>query len=381
MRAVRLTTTMMLALASTAWPAADACAEDAVELSAEYVADYISGLAGDPGKTEEFVDHLSLSASFDLNRLAGWRDTRLFVNVINNSGGAPNDELATLQGVDNIEVSRQRARLYELWLETVIGGVNVRGGLYDLNSEFYANESAGLLIAPAFGIGSELAATGPNGPSIFPSTALALRLAMPLSPQDQFKIVVLNAEAGVLGDPNGVDVSLDDGALIVVEWSHDGAVDFNLGGWTYTDEQADIRLPEEARAAGVYATAERVLWNAAEPRETTAFIRIGLADGDTSPYVGGWQTGILVGRVFASRPESQFSFGVYQGRLGDKFRANLEDDGIGAADAETGIELTYSDQVTPWLRLQPDLQLVRNPGGDASRDDLFVGVLRLAISL
>ena len=100
--------------------------------------------------------------------------------MLNNSGGAPNDVAGTLQGVDNIEVRTPRLRLFELWLEQSLGPASVRAGLYNLNSEFYADDAAGQLLAPAFGIGSELAATGPNGPSIFPSTALGVRLNVDL---------------------------------------------------------------------------------------------------------------------------------------------------------------------------------------------------------
>ena len=98
--------------------------------------------------------------------------------LLNNSSGMPNGDAGTAQGVDNIEVSRHRTRLFEAWVQQDFAGAaaSVRAGLYDLNGEFYANDSAGLLIAPAFGISSELAATGANGPSVFPSTALAMRL-------------------------------------------------------------------------------------------------------------------------------------------------------------------------------------------------------------
>ena len=81
--------------------------------------------------------------------------------------------------MNNIEVAETRFKVYEAWIEQGFGDgrVSLRAGLYDLNSEFYTNDAAGALIAPPFGIGSELSATGPNGPSIFPSTALAVRLA------------------------------------------------------------------------------------------------------------------------------------------------------------------------------------------------------------
>jgi porin len=48
------------------------------------------------------------------------------------------------------------------------------------------------------------------------------------------------------------------------------------------------------------------------PRKTTAFARLGVSDGDTTAFKGGWQAGVLVERVFASRADSAFSIGVNQ---------------------------------------------------------------------
>ena len=54
--------------------------------------------------------------------------------------------------------------------------VSLLVGLYDLNSEFDANGTAGFFINSSFGIGAELGASGLNGPSIFPVTSLGTRL-------------------------------------------------------------------------------------------------------------------------------------------------------------------------------------------------------------
>jgi len=75
------------------------------------------------------------------------------------------------------------------------------------------------------------------------------------------------------------------------------------------------------------------------------------------------------------------AFGVYQGRLNVKQRDNLRADGLQVAAFETGFELTASDQVTPWLRIQPDLQFIHNPNADHARGDAWVAALRLAFTL
>lgn len=301
--------------------------------------------------------------------------------------GAPNDVVSTLQGVDNIEVDRHRLRLYEFWVEAAMGEGSVRAGLYDLNSEFYATESAGLLIAPAFGIGSEIAATSPNGPSIFPSTALAVRVSMPISKRAAFMIAVINAEAGVLGDPDGVDTEFEHGVLAVSELTWSGDTNLSFGAWSYTDRQDDIRDanefgdPVRRRAFGGYATIERrLVGDADSARATTGFLRVGFSDGDTTPYSGGWQPGLLIDRVLAGRPRSALSVGINQGILNNKFRANALDLGEPVERSETQIEITYSDMIGP-VMLQPDLQLIPNPGVDPTRDAALVATLRFLIAI
>jgi porin len=357
-----------------------------VELAGSYRVDVIGAVSGDAPHRGRVLHDVTIDADADLAELAGWHGARAHATVLGDFGGTPNDDIATLQGVDNIEVSRHRVRLFEAWLEQDLGhGAGLRAGLYDLNAEFYANDSAGLLLAPAFGIGSELAATGPNGPSIFPSTSLAVRLRLQPSANTYVQAAALNAHAGVLGDPDGIDTSFDDGALVIGEFGWTGPIKIGVGGWTYSKRQDDIRdvgaagAPERRRAAGAYLLLERELWAQEESgRKVTGFLRAGLADGDTTPFRGGWQAGVLVAAPIASRPNSQFSIGVNQARLSDKFRANFSDAGGRASASEGQLEITYADTLGR-LTLQPDVQYVVRPGGDAARRDVVIAGLRLGV--
>jgi len=353
-----------------------------------YKADVSGPLSGAENQAGRFLDNIDATADVSLERLWGWFGAHAYVHLLSNSGGAPNDIAETLQGVDNIEVARPRAKLYQFWIEQSFADdrFSVLAGLYDLNSEFYQTEAAGLLIAPAFGIGSELAATGPNGPSIFPSTALAMRARWAVSRQQKLRVAVIDAAAGVLGDPGGVDTSFDNGALIIAEWSRSGAVQMRVGAWRYTDRQDDIRdvdalgAPVRRRAQGMYVSIEGPLSHGAS-RETTGFLRIGAADGDTTAYRGGWQAGVNVTPAFASRPESAFSIGVDQGLIDPKQRANMRDLGQSPAHAESALEITYADQLVKHVTLQPDLQFIHDPAADRDRNDVVVGTLRVAIDL
>ncbi|MDZ4376331.1 MAG: carbohydrate porin [Phenylobacterium sp.] len=359
-------------------------------VSATYTADVTGVVGGVRPRAGRYLDNLDLTAEFDLESAVGWRGATLQAYLLNNSGGAPNDLAGTLQGVDNIEVARPRLRLFELWLEQAFaqGRVSARAGLYNLNSEFYANESAGLLIAPSFGIGSELAATGPNGPSIFPSTALGARVNAEVGETGYVRAAVLNARSGVVGDPGGVDWDFGHGVLAVAEAGIDqGPTRVSAGAWRYSERQDDIRhldaagAPARRRAQGVYALGEQRLFGQADGPEAWAFVRLGASDGATTPFKGGWQAGLLVRRPFASRPDSQFSIGVQQGVLNRRFRANLRDGGDDAARAETGFEITYADRLTDRITLQPDLQWIHNAGGVRDAKTRLVAALRLKVDL
>ncbi|HVY89224.1 MAG TPA: carbohydrate porin [Hyphomonadaceae bacterium] len=384
-----LISTVALATALAAAPAwaQDEEKKEPITWAFTYKADISTVVAGGTSKSGRYLDDVELTGEFSLEDLIGWSGATLYGHLLSNSGAAPNGVADTLQGIDNIEVARPRAKLYQLWLEQELadGRASVLAGLYDLNSEFYQTETAGLLIAPAFGIGSELAATGPNGPSIFPSTSLAVRGRFDIAPGQRIQGAVLNANAGVLGDPNGVDWSFDNGALLIGEWVASGDATMRVGAWRYTDTQDDIRdvdafgAPVQRQAEGVYASLEGPIW-AGGGRKVAGFVRAGAADGHTTPFLGGWQAGVLVSQVFAGRPDSQFSIGVNQGLVNARQRANARDAGETPTNGESALEITYADTVLEHVTLQPDLQIIHAPNADSDRDTDVIATLRLAVA-
>jgi len=355
-----------------------------------YTADVAGTVHGGTAHAGRALDNLDVIVDGDLDKLIGWRGATVHGYLLNNSGGAPNDLAGTLQGIDNIEVARPRARLYELWVQSKFADDHgsVLAGLYDLNSEFYSTEASGLLLAPPFGIGSEFASTGPNGPSIFPSTALAVRARIEGGRGAYLQAAALNAHAGTVGDPDGPSTSFDNGALIIAEAGVGDSWRLAAGGWFYTERQPDLRAldangdPALSKARGGYLLAEYPFIDGGDSgRSVRGFARLGFSDGDTTPFSSGWQAGVLVERVFASRPDSAFSIGMEQGRLSSKQRANTLDAGVTPADAESSVEITYSDKVAPRVSLQPDLQVIRRAGGDRDAETVVVAALRLTINL
>jgi porin len=359
------------------------------QFEAAYRVDLFGVADGGLSRGARYLDNVSASLDVDLDRAVRWKGAKTHFNLLNNFGGRPNDLAGTLQGVDNIEVGERRLKLYEAWIEQDLAGGagTVRAGLYDVNSEFYVTDPSGLLINPSFGVGPEFAATGPGGPSIFPSTSLAVRAEVRPGKTTYVRAVALNAQPGDPGDRGGVDVSFDEGLLLVAEAGWEGPVRLALGVWRYTRDQGDLREfdpmgnPKGRSSEGVYGLAEAPLAGKEGGRLLSAFLRGGLSDGDTGPFRGSVVGGLLLEQPFRGRPDSALSAGVAWARLSDKLRASALDLGERLASAETVLELTYSDKVLPRLTLQPDVQYVLRPGGSRTAGSALVLGLRATVGL
>lgn len=374
---------MLLICAAGALHPSDARAEDQgpVAFTLGSAIDGVAAFGDAPSRARE-LDLTDASLDLDLAALTGWSGATVRLRGQISGGGTPNDDVMSLAGIDNAEVTRQRTRLYEAWLDQGFAGgaVSARLGLYDLNTEFYATDSSALLIAPRYGIGSELSATGVNGPSIYPSTALTLRLRAQDSQGRYLQAAVLNARANGLGDPGGIDSRFGDGVLTIAQggWQGDGG-SLALGVWRYSRRQDDLfavdgsGAPIQRHAQGIYGLAERRIGR------SVAFLRGGVSDGSTGPFKASWQAGVLMSPVFGGREESQASIGLGQDIAGQAFRRASLAGGAPLGRTETALELTYSDRLVRHLSLQPDLQVIHRTGAIPARD--LVTVLTLRVKL
>lgn len=326
----------------------------AYEFDATYTADVWHNARGGLRTGSVYLDNLDMSLAIDGANAWGLSSVTAFIRALNSNGGGFSERyVGDTMTVSNIDAPRAW-RPYEVWLEwsSEVSPTSLRVGLYDLNSEFDTNETRALFVHSSHGVGHDLGQTGHNGPSIFPVTALAVRLAW--APHERWRtlIAVLDAVPGEADDPDhpSLDLSADDGALAVgeVQWAYGRARKVSLGYWRYTSHFADTN-------AGGYAAAEFAVGSA-----TTAFVRYGLANGRVNEF------------------DRTAAAGIRHRSLG--FAASYA--WIGAARArepyEAVLELTSRIQVTDWLVLQPDVQYIVNPGATRGQDDSLVFGLRFS---
>jgi porin len=331
--------------------------------------------------------NVDLKLSLDLNEIFGWTDATIEVYGLGNGGTRPSDRYLVAQPVSSIETNPDW-RLYAANLQFTVadGDLSFLIGLYDLNSEFCTLASAAPFVNSAFGIGPEIAQTGEAGPSIFPVTSLGIRTIF--APFESW-VVSLALLDGVPGNPNsstgtyvvfnGGDGYLIAGEIAYAEETKDIPVPFKIGvgGWMYTSpfedlaEVCDAGSPIWRRGnSGVYGLIEGPV-----ERHLSGFIRVGTANAHLNRFDLSVAGGINLHDIFRVGDLAGIALSIAHN--GWEY-CSIADPLTVAS--ETVIELTYLTNITPWLAIQPDMQVFANPDGNSTRSALVAGGARFLLS-
>lgn len=355
-----------------------------IELGATY--DYFYNTSGGVETGGGYVGNIDLTFDFDMASLVGWNGAQFFFYGLGNHGDSPTEFSGDMQGPSNIETGMEYFKLYEAWFQQNLfdDKLSLLFGLHDLNSEFYASDPAGLFLNSSQGIGTEMAQTGANGPSIFPVAGLAARIM--IQPVEN---VYINAAAydAVSGDPDApettyVDFAFDEGFLAVAELGYyiEGDIKVAAGYWQYTDAVPHITDtttagdPIDVTGAGYYLLADKTLMDT-----ISLFLRVGMAAADAYEVDMNIAYGITAVPTFLGREDDLIGLGVTTVRLSSVFTDAGAAANIDYEKSETAVELTYLAQITPWFSIQPDLHYIINPGGDPTLDDAVMLLVRASL--
>jgi porin len=368
-----------------------------VNIAAAYTADGWWNTEGGLQEGMAYLDLVQVALGFDAGRAFELGSIAVFASVVRANQATFSDRyVGDALVVSNID-ARADLQFQEAWIDWgfgAFGSGSVRAGLYDVNTEFDTTESRRLFLNSAYGIGHDLAQTGQNGPSIFPDTGLAVRLAWEPVDRLQLKLAALDA---VPGDPNDSGrsrwhVSRSEGALWIAEASTGmGRVaTISAGYWRYGHEFADLLPrddePEDPRGhdnAGGYVTAEfspEADPTDGEPR-WSGFLRVGSASGHVNEFDRYFAAGVVLQASWPKLRSSQLGLAVSAARASTDYRTIQAQQGLETDSYECNVELTWRIPVTDHVVLQPDLQYVMNPSVDAQLDDALAIGLRLELSL
>ena len=367
------------------------------------------------------MTNIDLGVTADLEKLAGWNGATVYVNVLYSGGSRINASYTgSLMGVSSIEVDVPTARLFQAWIQQNFFNdqFSLLAGIYPIDSEFYAMESASVLIHPAFGTPGDLALT--YVPSEFNHAAPGLR-AKWLS-EDRTLYGMAAVVNGVAGDPDYTKSyffksSGGQGSFVIGEfgWKPREAgitlkpvepvrtvpteelYDYErfkpegkyaVGLWRYSKPppgqyavDADGQ-PAQGHSQGGYVLAENTLFGLGEKgRDVSAFARYSWSNGLATAIDRTWNVGVRVRGPLASRPDDVLVIGAVYGGLSSGYRSTQAADGSLTAASENVLEITWRAAITRYFAVQPVAQWIRHPGGGADTERATVLGVRMQIVL
>jgi porin len=371
--------------------ACEAPACPGLELSAGYTADFRRNTRGGFARGNAWSGLLEAGVAWRSDEVlpAGLLSTS--ASLIHVSGdGISGERVGDLQGLNNIEAD-SGWYLYDLWAEVAFGArqaASVRAGFLDLNAEFDSSDTAGFFVSPPFGIGTDLAQTGENGPAVFPVTALGVRLDGQAGAL-QWRLAAFEGSPGRTDRHRfaTIDYSRAEGALLAGELQFAAARLHKLaiGAWTYTARFERIDAASSGDVArrrgnrGAYAMVDAPLGALGQAR-LDGMLRAGFAAArfNASAHYAG--AAVVASNLLPGRPDDGLGLAIAHARTGRQFRSQLAFDGGSPARSETALELTWRAPLAPWIAIVPSLQWIDSPGADRSRRDAFVAGARVEVS-
>jgi porin len=344
-----------------------------------YTGEVMGNASGGLKRGARYLDNLDLVFEADMDQLVGWKGAQIHIYGLYNNGTSISALAGDTQAISNIETGVSALRLYEAWIEQKIGErLSLKAGLYDLNSEFDALDAAGLFVSSPHGIGTDFAQSGRNGPSIFPSTSLAMRIEV--APTEGWKVraAILDGVPGNPDHPGRTTVRLGDGdgALLVGELEAPlGGGKLLAGHWRYT---ADFDRNDASGAgkgnSGTYVRGELPLARS-DGRAIDAFLRLGTASGRYNMFDFFTGAGVKFSGWVPGRDDDEFGVAVAAAFTSASYRV-----ATGAAPSEVAFEATYRTPLTSWLAVQPSVHYIHRPSADPAIKGALVFGLRAEAS-
>ena len=363
--------------------------------------EFWANLAGGIKQGATYDGLTTANLCIDLEKAVHWTGAKIFTFGYQIWGPGPTrDYVGALQLISSIEATPS-TKLYDLWFEQELfdGKVSFRFGQGGVDDEFMAAPYDALYLNSSFTLPPLIALNLPSGGPAYPLAAPFARLQ--LNPTNEISLMsgVFTEDPAPPGSGNpqerdlhGTAFRLDDHALSITELSYtpsflgDLQGVYKLGMWFATGPFADqLRSTDGLSLANpasngiplthagdyaVYAIANQMLWHKpkTEDQGIGVFLSIQHSPADrnvNSLFIDGgvnWK-GPLPGRSHDAAGIALTYAGI-SSALRQFSRDVIYFTGLGApfAQGEPIIEATYRLRLTPWFKLQPDLQYVINPG-------------------
>ena len=329
----------------------------------------------------DWTSVLEFGLDVDAQKLAGIPGGSVHASFLWIEGTDPSERVGNLNTISSLSAPAA-ARVYQLWYKQSLAPVTVKLGQVVPGDDFMVSSTAALYFNASFGTYPTLTAN--TNASTYPLGAPGAVVTWQVTEAVSIQSGVYVADAGPNdGSNHGFDWSTGHGWVVFSEVAYKTSLGgqpgiVKLGGYYDTAHFTDLVTGDRDRGNwSVYVLGDQTLYAAAPGGPTaTAFAGAGLSpqqDRNTVYYYA--QAGVNIVGLVPSRPKDVLGLGALYTRLSADYVQSSRAAGTPVTSQEAIVELTYQAVITPFLTLQPDLQLVFD--ASQSRRDAVVFGLRL----
>lgn len=343
----------------------------------------------------------------DFEKLSGVNGLSFFANIfqLHGDSGPTRNLVGNLNTISNIE-ALPTTRLSEAWLEqSILGGKgSIRAGQIVVDTEFLFSQYFSFFITSDWP--TNPAVNIPSGGPAYPLSTPGVRFKLEPTPQTTFLLAVFNGDpAGQCGYPDpeqcnryGLNFRVNDPPFVISEMQYRYNQDakatalaggIRIGGWHHFGGFSDLRfdvnglpladplsngIARQLRGnSGIYAVHDQQLYRPAGADANSGvlwFTRVAYSPADRSLvdfYVDG---GLIFSKMISSRPDDAFGVSFLYSHVSKQAREHDLDTRLFTGlpvplrNYELSLEASYSASIMPGWTLQPNLQLIFNPGGN-----------------
>lgn len=381
----------------------DGLAESGIEIGASATQIYQQNTRGGLSthrRAGRYSGSYDLEIQVDFEKLSGIENGRLYMlteGKWSESGGINDPAVGSVFNVNGDGAPRRAMDITQLWYEHSFAAqhLHLRFGKMDLTGGFehhncpvsfdcsmFANDETAQFLNGAL----------INNPTIpFPENGLGVAVHYGLDESWYISAAAADAQADAREAGFNTAFSDEDYFFYIAETgltpvfdSANGALAgaYRVGLWYDPQPKASTDLADAGESyrddVGFYLTCDQMITKEdTDPEDSQGlgvFFRYGNADSSRNDITNFWSFGFQYQGLFDGRDDDVLGAGFAQGVFSDKSSATYTD------DYESAIEVYYNAQIAPWLTISPDVQYVKNPGGDNSTSDAVVLGVRVQMT-
>jgi porin len=380
---------------------------------------FFTDVQGNPvgGETHGFREssNWGLDVTMDMDKLADLKGSQFHVSFALRSGTSLTDE-----DIGNVFNVAQTCCQHTYWLVNVDWQQRLFGDLLELRGGRIA-AGDDFMTSPLYGYFLQSGIDGNTGGiffnvpmTVYPTATWGIRARVMPIPQIYVMAGVYNGDPTLVqNEKHGVDWTMRGPLFAMGEVGfrlnqEPGATglpgNYKVGGYYAAGDYPDLYFDVQGGAAsvsglpplvhrggngGFYFLLDQTVYQPGGPesrRGLIPFLSLLFAPDTSINTMPFFLNGGLVYRgPFASRPHDRAAFGVVYGSFSNELarsqRASRRaGSAVGIQSYELVLELTYRFQLTGWLRMQPNVQYIINPGATGSIPDALVVGFQLSVN-